>query len=121
MQGLCIGAWTRAETREVNDEVNHPDHYGGDTPYEAIKVIEAWELNFNLGNTTKYICRTDLKGDPISNLKKARFYLDREIATREAAKAALPAWVTQKTRDQLAAAVSNAQYDLAKYDKDHPK
>ena len=34
-----------------NDLVNHPNHYGGkDNPYEAIKVIENWKLNFNLGN-----------------------------------------------------------------------
>src|ERR1051326_1130308 len=30
--------------------VDHPSHYGGDTTYEAVKVIEAWELKFNLGN-----------------------------------------------------------------------
>ena len=35
-------------------QIDHPDHYGGkDNPYEAIKVIEAWSLNFNLGNTVK--------------------------------------------------------------------
>ena len=40
------------------DPVNHPAHYGGeDDPYEAIKVIEAWELGFHLGNTLKYIRR----------------------------------------------------------------
>lgn len=43
----------------MSDAVNHPDHYGGeDNPYEAIKVIEAWDLGFNLGNTVKYIART---------------------------------------------------------------
>jgi len=36
--------------------INHPQHYGGkDNPYEAIKVIEAWGLNYNLGNALKYI------------------------------------------------------------------
>jgi hypothetical protein len=39
-----------------SDDINHPQHYGGaDNPYEAIKVIEAWNLGFNLGNTIKYI------------------------------------------------------------------
>lgn len=64
--------------------VNHPQHYGGaDNPYEAIKVIEAWELGFCLGNTVKYISRAGKKGDALEDLKKARWYLDREIARRE--------------------------------------
>ena len=64
------------------ENVDHPNHYGGkDNPYEAIKVIEAWELGFNLGNTVKYISRAGKK-DPnkhLEDLEKARFYLDREI------------------------------------------
>ena len=68
-----------------NEQVNHPAHYGGaDNPYEAIKVIEAWNLNFNLGNTIKYIARAGLKSDALlTDLQKARWYLDREIANRE--------------------------------------
>lgn len=66
------------------EAVNHPAHYGGaDNPYEAIKVIEAWELGFCLGNTVKYISRAGKKGDAIEDLKKARWYLDREIQRRE--------------------------------------
>lgn len=66
------------------DSVEHPAHYGGkDNPYEAIKVIEAWDLGFNLGNTVKYISRLGKKqnasNDLTEDLKKARFYLDREI------------------------------------------
>lgn len=69
------------------EQVNHPAHYGGaDNPYEAIKVIEAWALGFNLGNTVKYISRAGKKGDVTEDLKKARWYLDREIANREAAR-----------------------------------
>lgn len=65
--------------------VNHPAHYGGaDNPYEAIRVIEAWKLGFCLGNTIKYISRAGKKGSAIEDLKKARWYLDREIATLEA-------------------------------------
>ena len=42
--------------------VNNPLHYGGaDNPYEAIKVIEAWDLDFHLGNTVKYISRAGKK------------------------------------------------------------
>ncbi len=64
--------------------VDHPAHYGGeDNPYEAIKVIEAWKLGFNLGNTVKYISRHDHKGTALEDLKKARWYLDREIHNLE--------------------------------------
>jgi hypothetical protein len=68
----------------VSESVNHPQHYGGDTTYEAIKVIEAWELGFCLGNTVKYISRAGKKGDAVEDLKKARWYLDREIERRSA-------------------------------------
>lgn len=63
------------------DAVDHPQHYGGAAnPYEAIKVIEAWELGFCLGNTVKYIARAGKKGDRLEDLKKAKWYLEREIA-----------------------------------------
>lgn len=63
------------------DAVNHPAHYGGDTTYEAIKVITAWGLGFDLGNVTKYVARAGKK-DPtkeLEDLRKARFYLDHRI------------------------------------------
>ena len=64
----------------MKDLVNHPSHYGGkDNIYEAIKVIEAWQLGFCLGNTIKYISRAGKKGDALQDLEKAKFYLDREI------------------------------------------
>ena len=67
------------------EAVDHPAHYGGaDNPYEAIKVIEAWSLGFCLGNTVKYIARADFKGHRLEDLKKAAWYLDREIARLEA-------------------------------------
>lgn len=63
-----------------NDKVNHPAHYGGaDNQYEAIKVIEAWGLNFHLGNTVKYVARCGKKDDEIQELEKALFYLKRAI------------------------------------------
>lgn len=65
------------------NNINHPSHYGGDTPYEAINVIEAWGLNFNLGNVVKYISRHKKKGNPLADLKKAKWYLEREIQTLE--------------------------------------
>ena len=63
--------------------VNHPGHYqfGDNNIYEAIKVIEAWGLDFHLGNTVKYISRAGKKNPDkeIEDLKKAMFYLDRKI------------------------------------------
>ncbi|HLS54270.1 MAG TPA: DUF3310 domain-containing protein [Tissierellaceae bacterium] len=60
--------------------IKHPEHYGGkDDPYEAIKVIEAWDLCFHLGNVLKYIKRRDRKGDELQNLEKAAFYINRKI------------------------------------------
>lgn len=68
------------------EKVNHPAHYGGaNNPYETIKVIEAWKLGFNLGNTVKYISRADAKGSALEDLKKAAWYLAREIEARSAA------------------------------------
>ena len=60
--------------------VDHPPHYGGaNNPYEAIEIIEALDLGFHLGNVVKYIVRAGKKGDYLENLKKAEWYLDREI------------------------------------------
>jgi hypothetical protein len=74
------------EGENMAEKVNHPAHYGGaDNPYEAIKVIEAWGLGFCLGNTVKYISRAGKKdaAAEVEDLKKARWYLDREIQQRE--------------------------------------
>lgn len=63
-------------------------HYGDKaSPYEAIKVIRAWDLNFSLGNVLKYVARAGKKpgASRLEDLRKARDYLDEEIAS-EAAK-----------------------------------
>lgn len=73
------------------ETVNHPSHYGGDTTYEAIKVIEAWDLGFCLGNAIKYICRAgkkpradgNLVAGALEDLRKAEFYLHRRIVQLE--------------------------------------
>jgi hypothetical protein len=68
----------------MTEHINHPTHYGGaDNPYEAIKVIEAHNLGFHLGNAIKYILRAGKKGDAIEDLKKAQWYLEREILKRQ--------------------------------------
>lgn len=53
---------------------------------EAIDVIEAYGLNFALGNAVKYILRCGHKGgmtDAVADLEKARAYLTREIERRK--------------------------------------
>jgi hypothetical protein len=61
------------------DVVNHPSHYTSHpSGVECIQVTE--HMNFNLGNATKYVWRADLKSDdPIQDLQKARWYIEREI------------------------------------------
>jgi hypothetical protein len=65
----------------VSDAVNHPKHYTSHpSGVECIEVTE--HFNFNLGNAIKYIWRADSKGQDIEDLRKARWYLDREILRR---------------------------------------
>jgi hypothetical protein len=65
--------------------LNHVSYYGGDGPYEVLKIIEALELGFHTGNVFKYIARAGKK-DPsteIEDLKKAEVYLRRYIEFKE--------------------------------------
>ena len=79
--------FARKQELPTANPINHPPYYGGeDNLYEAIKVIEAWGLNFNLGNAAKYIARAGKKGDALEDLKKAVWYLQREVALREGKK-----------------------------------
>ena len=70
------------DNQKNKEHVNHPEHYGGENnPYEAIKVIDAWDLGFSLGNTVKYISRAGKK-DPqkeLEDLNKALWYLQHHI------------------------------------------
>jgi hypothetical protein len=67
-------------TTHHTDMVNNPPHYttGG---VETIDFIEAKKLDYNLGNVVKYITRADHKGDKHEDLCKARWYLNRAIAS----------------------------------------
>jgi len=62
--------------------INHPSHYGGaENLYEVIKVIEALDMDFHIGNAFKYISRSGKK-DPtkeVEDLKKAIWYIQRKI------------------------------------------
>ena len=60
------------------DNVNNPSHYNTGT-IEVIEVIEDWKLNFNLGNAIKYIGRCEHKNNKEEDIKKAIWYLEREL------------------------------------------
>ena len=80
--GECIAF--ESLNKSERDMIDHPIHYGGaDNPYEAIKVIEAWGLGFSLGNCLKYLARAGKKLDRLEDLKKGRWYLDREVSNLE--------------------------------------
>jgi hypothetical protein len=65
-------------TDNRKESVDHPSHYkcGG---MEAIDVLEAFGLNFRLGNAVKYILRAGRKGDRSEDLRKAVWYINREL------------------------------------------
>jgi hypothetical protein len=65
------------------EQVNHPAHYNAGS-IECIDYIDDQDLGFYEGNIVKYIVRAKHKGDEIGDLKKAKFYLDRLIANKEA-------------------------------------
>lgn len=96
LKGMCPEMHSTVKDGEVApqpvDLVNHPPHYkdGGPVhsecgkPIECIDVVEL--MNFNTGNTVKYIWRAGKKGGDaklLEDMKKARWYLDREISRLE--------------------------------------
>jgi hypothetical protein len=69
---------------KAGDAVNHPGHYTW-LP-NGLEVIDLTEhLNFNRGNSVKYICRAGRKSKftELEDLKKARWYIEREISRLE--------------------------------------
>ena len=65
------------------DAVDHPSHYTSVVPgIECIQVTE--HLSFLRGNAIKYLWRAGAKGDAVEDLKKARWYIDREISNLKA-------------------------------------
>jgi len=62
----------------MTDTVNNPKHYTSHpSGVECIEITE--HMSFNLGNAVKYVWRASLKGKEIEDLRKARWYIDREI------------------------------------------
>ena len=66
----------------THDPIQRPAHYTF-SAIEPIAAIEAWQLGFHLGCVVKYVCRAGHKGSKLEDLRKARWYLDREIARLE--------------------------------------
>lgn len=62
----------------MTDNINSPAHYR-DGGIETIDFIEAKQLGYSLGNVIKYVSRAGKKGDRLEDLKKAQWYLAREI------------------------------------------
>lgn len=82
----------RSVYNKPRESVNHPDHYGGDTQYEVIKVLEAWLtpeqfIGALLFNITKYNARSSKKNG-LEDLKKAQWYQNRLVQYREKIEAA---------------------------------
>ena len=69
--------------RRDHDPISRPAHYTF-AHIEVIEAIEAWDLGFHLGNVVKYVARAGRKGCRRDDLRKARWYLDREIERLEA-------------------------------------
>lgn len=68
----------RSLVSDEPDPVNHPPHYTRHpSGVECIQITE--HMNFNLGNAVKYIWRAGEKGKPLEDLRKARWYVEREI------------------------------------------
>jgi len=67
---------------DLEDPISRPSHYTFGH-IEVIDAIEDWQLGFHLGNVVKYVARAGRKGSKLEDLKKARWYLDREIARLE--------------------------------------
>ncbi len=68
----------------IDRNVIHPEHYQApDNKMEAIDVIEAFNLNFHLGNAIKYILRCDKKNNKAQDIAKAIWYLDREMTKND--------------------------------------
>ena len=62
---------------EEKEMINHPSHYN--QGIETIDYIESWSMNFNTGNVIKYVTRAGYKNNQLEDLKKAMWYLQREI------------------------------------------
>lgn len=93
----------------MSNNINHPKHYNVGN-IEPISVIEDWKLGFNLGNTIKYIARAEHKNSKLEDLKKAKWYLDRECNKVESEEN-----IRLKEIDKF----EKLMQDASKFNKDH--
>lgn len=69
----------------MSDPVNHPAHYKAPSGLEAIDVIEGFDLGFHRGNSVKYLLRAGRKDDAAQDMRKARWYIERDIERMQGA------------------------------------
>lgn len=79
----------------MNDPVNHPAHYE-QGPFECINLTESY--NFCLGNAIKYVWRHPFKGNPVEDLKKAKWYVEREWERVGVFTFWVPLWMSREYR-----------------------
>lgn len=73
-------SWEISGEKAPGNDIDHPERYGGDTPYECIKVLKAWLSpdefrGFLKGNAIKYLCRIGKKDEPAKEAAKAEWYV----------------------------------------------
>ena len=95
------------------DNVNNPSHYTQGRSFEPLDVINDWELGFCLGNALKYIARAGRKGCTVEDLKKAIFYLNREISYIESTQA--PTFSGDIPRSVLGGSDEDIPFDSTDY------
>ena len=98
---------TRSELSQ-HDPVSRPQHYTFGA-IEVIAAIEAWGLGFVLGNVVKYVARAAHKGKYLEDLRKARWYLDREIQRVQKAEAEAQAPLDDRSVAQALAQSARGQ------------
>ena len=85
----------------MSDPVDHPQHYmNHPSGIECIQITE--HMGFNLGNAIKYVWRADLKGNSLEDLRKAIWYIDREIQKREGEQDSIRARNLEAIKDEIA-------------------
>lgn len=76
----------------MTDPVNHPTHYE-QGPFECIELTQYFD--FCIGNAIKYVWRHQFKGKPVEDLKKAQWYIQREIQRTGSDRTLAPTWRKQ--------------------------
>ena len=95
---------------EQKELVMHPAHYNVGN-IEVIDAIEDWQLRFNDGNAVKYIARHRHKDHPVEDLKKALWYIARELrAIHDVPTTELVATVTTVIRDEVSDQTGHVHY-----------